>query len=498
MHNRFTISYVPATITDEQAIANYGDIYSTPPYLIKVKPVLKVEGVTVAEGSAVGMASDLIFKMSFIGPQGTIDNIITNNLTAGAAHAIGLGSGYSAGRIITNRAAKLQAAANNGETGESIIGEYLNLLAMNYLQELDSSRKLISKSMKISDTNRVAELMVGVDLGVTHLFGIPRTVGINGLLMDVDYNIATPMDMDGNQSKVRRFQILTGMTSSALEHTMFESIVGVEAVSTIKALEVANIQGIPVHQIDASNVAMKLPILQLSSEVKTDVQNAVQAGKVVTVSERNIQLNEWNGVGYIVLDPSTGAGAYLISGGLAGGSLTSKIAGYQQFIAQGHITADQAAGYIREFRRNIWFRSPTNDVNITSDWSANRCLTINGQYSCRPHNGVDIGVPIGTNVYAVAKGEATYRNRSGYGDTILIDHGMGIYTLYAHLHSPVTIGQVDENTIIALSGNSGLRSTGPHLHFSIFVTDSTHPLYDAAGRFNFDASVNPRDFGWTF
>lgn len=498
LHNRFTLSYAPATAADEQIIANYGDIYSTPSYLIKVKPVLKVEGEAVAEGVAVPMASDLTCSMNFIWPDGTIDKAVTNSLIAGAPYAIGLGSGYTTGRIVTNRTAKLEAAVNAGQTGEPIIGEYLNLFAVDYLQELDSSRKLIAKSMKTLDTNRTAELMVGVDLGVSVVFGIPKAVDIKGMLIDVDYNVATFINIDGDQTKVRRFQILAGMTSSALEHSIFEAIIGVEAVSTIKALEIANVQGIPVHQIDASNIAAKLPLLQLSSAVITDIQNAVNSGKVVTVSERNIQLNSWNGVGYVVSDPVTGAGAYMISGGMSGGNLTQVIARDTDWIQTEHLPSDVASIYIREFRRNIWFRSPTNNVDVTYDWAESRCRTLNnGQYVCRPHNGVDIAVPIGTTVFAVAEGQASsLDNPGGYGNYVLIDHGLGVYTLYGHLSSAQASGQVDEGAHIGLSGNTG-ESSGPHLHFSIFITDSTHPLY-ADGKFNFAASVNPRDFGWTF
>ena len=49
-----------------------------------------------------------------------------------------------------------------------------------------------------------------------------------------------------------------------------------------------------------------------------DIRNSVNAGKKVFISKTNVQYNDWYGVGYIILDPTTGAGAYMISGGLAG------------------------------------------------------------------------------------------------------------------------------------------------------------------------------------
>ncbi len=65
-----------------------------------------------------------------------------------------------------------------------------------------------------------------------------------------------------------------------------------------------------------------LPLLQVSSAVKGDIQNAVNAGKEVLIPERELQVNDWRGVGYVVSDPETGAAGYLISGGVAGGSGT--------------------------------------------------------------------------------------------------------------------------------------------------------------------------------
>lgn len=474
LHNRFTLSYNPATATDEQIIANYGNIYTTPSYLIKVKPILKVEGVMVATGVAMPMASDLMCRMSFISPDGTIEKVATNNLVAGAIYAIGLGSGYTTGRIVTNRTLVLESAVNENQVGEPIIGEYLNVFAVNYLQELDSSRKLIAKSMKTFDTNRAAELMVGVELGVSSVFGVPKAVDIRGIFIDVDYNTATPANIDDDQTKVRRFQIMTGMTSSALEHNLFEAVIGVEAVSTIKALEIANVQGIPVHQIDANNIAEKLPLLQLSSEVKTDIQNAVNAGKVVTVSERNIQLNNWTGVGYIILDPITGEGAYMISSGLSGGSLTWVTRDLQYLVSTRQWTANKAKQWVLEHKKKIWFYPPVYGP-VTSEFGVPR-----GDHD---HSGIDIKVDIGTHVYAVAAGNVTRSYfRDDYGLVVYIDHGGGVETIYGHNSTLIARrdAHVSELEYIADSGSTG-TSTGPHVHFEIRVGG---------------VPVNPRDFSF--
>lgn len=87
--------------------------------------------------------------------------------------------------------------------------------------------------------------------------------------------------------------------------------------------------------------------------------------------------------------------------------------------------------------------------------------------SWRHHNGVDIAIPTGTPVKPVAPGVVVYSGaRSGYGNTVVVEHDNGILTLYAH-NSRIMVAQgqaVTPDSILALSGSTG-RSTGPHLHF---------------------------------
>ena len=109
------------------------------------------------------------------------------------------------------------------------------------------------------------------------------------------------------------------MTSSAWENKIFEVFFNVPSVSAMSLLKYANQQGIAIQTIDSSNIGQIMPALQISADVKTDIHNAINAGKKVIVPQMEIQYYEWKGVGYAILDPSLGIGAYMISGGLAGG-----------------------------------------------------------------------------------------------------------------------------------------------------------------------------------
>ncbi len=87
----------------------------------------------------------------------------------------------------------------------------------------------------------------------------------------------------------------------------------------------------------------------------------------------------------------------------------------------------------------------------------------------KQHKGIDFAGKIGTELYAVAPGRVVSAGeRSGYGTTVEIDHGLGFTTLYAHL-SKIMVSRGDwirPGTVVGLGGSSG-RSTGPHLHYEI-------------------------------
>lgn len=86
------------------------------------------------------------------------------------------------------------------------------------------------------------------------------------------------------------------------------------------------------------------------------------------------------------------------------------------------------------------------------------------------HHGVDIGAPSGTPIRAASAGRVVAAGwAAGYGNYIRIDHGNGRETAYGHLSAiGVLLGkQVKPGQFIGRVGNTGSRSTGPHLHFEV-------------------------------
>jgi murein DD-endopeptidase len=105
-------------------------------------------------------------------------------------------------------------------------------------------------------------------------------------------------------------------------------------------------------------------------------------------------------------------------------------------------------------------------AKVTSPFGVREHPTLGG---LRLHAGIDLGVPVGTAVHAVAQGVVRRASSDvANGLAIVIDHGSGVSTVYCHndelLVSPGD--HVARGQIVARSGSSG-RSTGPHLHYQL-------------------------------
>jgi murein DD-endopeptidase MepM/ murein hydrolase activator NlpD len=106
---------------------------------------------------------------------------------------------------------------------------------------------------------------------------------------------------------------------------------------------------------------------------------------------------------------------------------------------------------------------------ISSPFSAQRFDPVLG--IVRPHRGMDVAAPMGSNIEAAADGVvSSVKWEEGFGNYVTVDHGYGIQTRYAHcLKILVTRGQrVKRGQPIALVGSTG-ESTGPHVHYEVWV-----------------------------
>ena len=117
----------------------------------------------------------------------------------------------------------------------------------------------------------------------------------------------------------------TGIVGSLYESTVWEELTGNESVSTISILNTARERGIDILLLSGANLDTELKKLNTDEATKQTVINAVNSGKIVTIPAEDVTMGDWHGTGYIVTNPETGTGAYMISGELNGGSTTDDV-----------------------------------------------------------------------------------------------------------------------------------------------------------------------------
>ena len=107
----------------------------------------------------------------------------------------------------------------------------------------------------------------------------------------------------------------------------------------------------------------------------------------------------------------------------------------------------------------------------------------------RPHHGIDMASAKGARINSAAAGKILFAGvKNGYGNTVVVDHGGGFYTLYAHMNTiSVKAGdKVMNGAQLGEVGNSGI-GTGPHLHVEYIKTDNAVNIFGGnknACRFN--------------
>ncbi|RBO78402.1 peptidoglycan DD-metalloendopeptidase family protein [Marinomonas aquiplantarum] len=121
--------------------------------------------------------------------------------------------------------------------------------------------------------------------------------------------------------------------------------------------------------------------------------------------------------------------------------------------------------------RKAFIRTPVDFSRISSKFNPNRLHPI--FKTSRPHRGVDYAASSGTPVKAAGDGKISFAGKqNGYGNVVIIDHGRGYQTLYAHLRGfargTKRGARVKQGKIIAYVGQTGW-ATGPHLHYEFRI-----------------------------
>jgi RHS repeat-associated protein len=318
---RVEIDYVGATPEDQATLDTYGGVFETPPYLVDLKPVVRVAGATVAQGSAIGSALDTEVWVTMTAPAGP-PTIVTHVTSAGERHILALDFGEIPQTMLDAHQASLNAARAAGNASEEE-AETLYLVGGQYLHNLgrdltDLSGWKWQRLVRLGTEGLISQTGVVT----TTVGGAPISFRRGQRNVDIALMPLGMVPADGRRQFRREAFELLGAQSSFLEGEVFNQVLQREGIAAVSALTRSKRAGQTLTRVDGANVDTVLGQTDLGADAEAEIRAGVARGRIGWVAQSRIAVHQWSGTGYVIEDPATGAAAYLISGGYAGGDET--------------------------------------------------------------------------------------------------------------------------------------------------------------------------------
>ena len=340
------LSFKPASKNDEDIIAaqlpaaNSDGIIdparlpkTLPGYLINLAAEFSINGEAIKSNPAGSMGGELYEEMGLYSPSTGWETSI-NHPVAGEYRAIGLdlqGANIEQAARLKQRLEHTKTQLESAETTQlsaltkhDLVGDLLYGTVFNYFALNDVQDQIAAQSSNVISYRLPSYGTFSTTLNPQYWFGMPRNVEFGGLSMDIDHMKQHRVAKNNNHAETVAFSQSIGARMSAMEHLVPEQMFSTETqktqgISAVKALVIASQQGQKIWTITSDNLELALSKINLGHDAENDIRNAVNAGKVATAHENRINFNGWIGEGYTLIDPQTGAGAYMISGGGNGG-----------------------------------------------------------------------------------------------------------------------------------------------------------------------------------
>jgi len=323
-NQQLVITYEPETVEDQEIIASYGGLDNAPAYLIRLRPVLKINGeriVVATDGLPMGADFNLTIELhspSVNGGAAPVETI-TNKLIAGNLSVIGITSQKA---IITPSPLAGEGGGEGAKDAERLLYEEAN----HYIDRWNQAEDELASLLHLTISRPLpAVVTVGGVIDVTYLLDIPHGFTWKGVYVDADHRIIETVQSSvfGVQSdRQRLFMKLSSLQGSILENRIFEDDFKVESISTAKLFQLAT--GNPpsatsIITIDKSNIDAILPTLPFNDNIKEDMVNAVNQGFELRTPNVELVYKDWSGVGWIKENIATGEAGWMLSGSIAGG-----------------------------------------------------------------------------------------------------------------------------------------------------------------------------------
>lgn len=320
---KLALTYDPTTADDAKIIRDAADSYQTsfPAYLVKMTPKLKLEGQTIASGGSIGVGHSQAIRVNVVTPWYSQSR--DYNLSSGDLSVFGINAAGT-----THAQWNQRTASNNLAIGShpDFIAEMFYQIVTGWWGQKFAFNDIIGATNGVLSYQLPSHAIAGSPVTTSYFLGVPRYATYQRRILDGKEDFVVAEHRQSDQEKRKQYALTIGQVGSYLEAAIYEQAFLMKpgfSMSTMTALKAAADKGIRTYVITQANVGAVLPLMQTDANTKEDIRNAVASGKRVTASQNDITIAGFTGIGYVVEDPQTGAGAYLISGGKNGGDSPS-------------------------------------------------------------------------------------------------------------------------------------------------------------------------------
>ncbi|WP_225616339.1 RHS repeat-associated core domain-containing protein [Methylomonas albis] len=340
VHQRLTLSYVPDAAS-QTLWNNWNGDLASPPALVTLHPVIKVNGViqTTGTGSiALGTEHRLIMKVTLDdttrspscpnddpansapdSDQHCFNKTVYTNLKAGAHHALMAYARQGSDRLLAERSDRLiqsvQAAPTaptpaNAANYDETEGELLHIALLKYLRYVTDAGQYLGELNGVSGESGNHLGLTAAGLKVDYLFDLPYAVHPSGPYIDVKGNLAHLVKLDTTAPTLAEtwptFKLFA-YSASAYEHYIWQELIRTDAVSTVRGLQFAGESGgaNPLVTLTSANIGNWSTLMDASMDpFKANITTYVNDGATVTVPKKSIaytdgqasnNLQPWNG-----------------------------------------------------------------------------------------------------------------------------------------------------------------------------------------------------------
>ena len=308
-------------------------------------PILTCKDFTILEGYEMSLGETLNINQAVLPVNSKSMGYKKHKSTAGDYLALGTISQSISPLILT----KLQNRMNNIKTilesndttqietldRDDIVGNMHYATMLGYYAQLLGQTKMLQQASNVHETI-IGYGTFGTEVAINDRFGLPTGIKSGGIGLDIPITKVVIADND-NQQNYKNYRLQAGMLASSLEHLTPEQMYNtdpnnpIQGISTMKAFALANAQGQKIYTLNQENISQTLPKITASSLVKGAISSAVATGHLVSVHEKPVSVTGWTGTGYMVINETTGDGAFMIGGGGNGGKLKISFMSKLQF-----------------------------------------------------------------------------------------------------------------------------------------------------------------------